>query len=121
MTETVMLGIGIGCIVLSGIMGLLQATVHIDIESAVNGTRPPEQQVWWGWGLTPRNPHLHTTEYRRLYPNGPLIRRLTTVIVAQGAFFATGLLFLLPWWLGPPLAFVALAFVAMGVLIYRRR
>lgn len=121
MSETVMVGVGIGFIVLSGIMGLLSTTVRMEMEGLVNGTRPPEQQVWWGWGLTPRNPRPLTTEYRRLFPSGPLLRRLTAFAVAQGALFAVGILFIFPWWLGPPVAFVALGLLAIYLFIAHRR
>ena len=121
MSEAVSDWIGAGLVCLSGIMGLLASVAHMEMTDQVNRTRPLEQQVWWGWGLTPRNPDPTTTGYRRLYPDGPLVRRAVTLTGFGLGLFAAGVLLIFPIWLGLAVAFGALAVFGIYVVIAYRR
>ena len=128
MSDAARIGLAIGFAFLSGIMGLLGSTVYMEIEALVNATRPPEQQVWWGWGLTPRNPHLLTTEYRtltteyrRLCPDAPLLRRALTFGGVQVALLAMAALVIFGLWFGILVGTALFGLFGMQVFIAHKR
>ena len=70
------------------VAGLMSTAVHRTMVEQVNlGLSPGERfdDAWWG----PGNRARLVREYRRLYPNGPLLRRNFTILGIGAVLIAT--------------------------------
>ncbi len=66
----------VACVIAMGVSGLLGALAGLRMIDDVNKTRPAGQRLaWYGWRPNLGYPQV-LAEYQRLYPQGPLIRRL---------------------------------------------
>jgi hypothetical protein len=70
------------------IFGLTSSIMFEDMVAAVNRRLPKDQQfapLGWYWTKT----HRVQTEYKRLYPDGPLLRKVRTLWFLMFACFLT--------------------------------
>lgn len=69
----------LGAMAAGGVLGLTSLAIHSRMIEDVNQKLPADQRfgdAWWGPGRTMRLGR----EYRRLYPDGRLLRRQRTVL-----------------------------------------
>jgi hypothetical protein len=81
--------VGVFALLGMSVCGLLSNLVFFDIVEKVNERLPKEQQfapLWWYW---PKYQKLRR-EYKRLYPEGTLLRKVRVLIVVA---FACTLIF----------------------------
>jgi hypothetical protein len=67
--------IGAVCLISIPVCGMASLLVHQKMLDEVNSRLPKEQQfayAWWG----PGKKYRFYSEYHRLYPSGPLVRKL---------------------------------------------